>query len=84
MAEEQTSNELNEQQLTLLQMMYNEDIDSKKAMEVLEIPIEELYKLVDELIQLQMVISSGDEEVELTENGKNYIVEKMKMNLEEK
>jgi len=83
MAEGQASIDLNEQQLTLLHMMYNGDIDSSKAVEALGVPIEELYKIVDELIQLQMLIASDDEEVELTESGVSYIEEKMKKNLED-
>ena len=83
MAEEQSNIDLNEQQLTLLHMMYDGDIDSTKAVEALGVPIEELYKIVDELIQLQMLRSSGDEEVELTESGVSYIEEKMKKNLED-
>ena len=83
MAEGQASIDLNEQQLTLLHMMYNGDIDSSKAVEALGVPIEELYKIVDELIQLQMLIASGDEEVELTESGVSYIEEKMKKSSED-
>ena len=83
MADGQSNIDLNEQQLTLLHMMYNGDIDTSKAVEALGVPVEELYKIVDELIQLQMLVASGDEEVELTESGVSYIEEKMKINLED-
>ena len=83
MAEGQASIDLNEQQLTLLHMMYDGDIDSSKAVEALGVPIEELYEIVDELVQLQMLRASSDEEVELTESGVSYIEEKMKKNSED-
>ncbi len=83
MVEGQESIDLNEQQLTLMHMMYDGDIDSSKAVEALGVPIEELFKIVDELIQLQMLVASGDEEVELTESAVSYIEEKMNKNSED-
>jgi helix-turn-helix protein len=73
--------ELNEQQLMLLQMMYTSDIDAAMATEMLGIKIEELQKMVNELVTIDILRVTGDEEYELTEKGTKQIVEYMKKNV---
>lgn len=73
--------ELNEQQLMLLQMMYTSDIDAAMAIEMLGINIEELQKMVNELVTIDILRVTGDEEYELTEKGTKQIVEYMKKNV---
>jgi len=70
--------ELDEQQFMLLQMMYTSDIDAEMATEMLGINIEELQKMVNELVAFDVLRISGDEEYELTEKGTKQIVEQMK------
>jgi len=78
MVEENVTIDLNEKQLTLIEMMYHGDIDASKAEEALGINTEELYNIVDELKQMKMMRAVGDGEVELTENAINYLKEKRK------
>jgi len=73
--------ELNEQQIMLLQMMYTSDIDAAMATEMLGINIEELQKMVNELVTIDILRVTGDEEYELTEKGTKQIVEYMKKNV---
>jgi len=73
--------ELNEQQFMLLQMMYTSDIDAEMAMGMLEVDMESLEKIVHELVQLKVLKSVGENEVELTEIGTKYIVGQMKKNI---
>ena len=74
---------LNEQQLTLLQMMYTSDISAETATEQLGISFEDLEKIVNELIQCEMLKALDDNEIELTEKGIKYITKQTKKNLEE-
>ncbi|RLF58851.1 MAG: hypothetical protein DRN27_04285 [Thermoplasmata archaeon] len=76
--EDEKSIELDEQQFMLLQMMYTSDIDAEMATEMLGINIEELQKMVNELVAFDVLRISGDEEYELTEKGTKQIVEQMK------
>jgi len=73
--------ELNEQQLMLLQMMYTSDIDAAMATEMLGIDIDGLQKMVNELVTIEILRVTGDEEYELTEKGTKQIVEYMKKNV---
>ena len=79
--EEEEGIELNEQQFMLVQMMYTSDIDAEMATEMLGISDEELGKLAEELVKMDILRISGDEEFELTEKGTKYIVGKMKQGL---
>jgi helix-turn-helix protein len=72
---------LNEQQFMLLQMMYTSDIDATMAMEMLGVSEQELEKIVQQLVTYNLVRVSAQDEVELTEKGTKYIVEKMKQNI---
>ena len=74
---------LNEQQFTLLQMMYTSDINAKTATDMLGITLEELEKIVDELIQCEMLRPLDNDEIELTEKAVKYMAEQMKKNMEE-
>lgn len=79
--DEGDSIELNEKQYMLLQMMYTSDIDAEMATGMLEIEMEELQKIVDDLISLEILKISGSDEYELTEKGTKKIVEQMKKNI---
>jgi len=73
--------QLSEQQYMLLQMMYTSDISGEMAIEMLGVPEQELEKIVRQLVQLEILKVSGNDEFELTEKGTKYIVEFMKKNL---
>ena len=75
--------ELNKQQFTLLQMMYTSDIDADMATKILRVPREELEKIVNELIQCEMLRALDEDEIELTEKAIRYIAKQMKKNLGE-
>ena len=75
--------DLNEQQFTLLQMMYTSDINAKTATDMLGVSLEELQKIVNELIQCKMLRSSGKDEIELTEKAVKFMEEQIKKSLEE-
>lgn len=72
---------LNEQQFMLLQLMYTSDIDAETATQTLGVTMEELGKIVADLLEMEVIRSSGDDEFELTEKGTRYIVEQMKKNI---
>ena len=72
---------LDEQQFMLLQMMYTSDIDAEMATEMLGIDIDQLQKIVNNLVTMDILRISGNEEYELTEKGTKYIVEQMKKNI---
>jgi helix-turn-helix protein len=72
---------LDEKQFMLLQMMYTSDIDAAMATEMLSITIDELEKLVQQLVHYKLLKATNEDEVELTEKGTKYIVEKMKQNI---
>jgi helix-turn-helix protein len=72
---------LDEKQFMLLQMMYTSDIDTAMATEMLGISVDELEKLVQQLICYKLLKATTSDEVELTERGTKYIVEKMKQNI---
>lgn len=73
--------ELNEKQYMLLQMMYTSDIDAEMATGMLEINMDELQNIVNELIELEILKVTGQDEYELTEKGTKKIVEQMKKNV---
>jgi hypothetical protein len=79
-ADEEVIN-LSEQQFMLLQMMYTSDIDAPMAMEMLGVSMEELQKVVHQLVQLKILRTLNENEVEITEQGTKYIVEQMKKGL---
>ncbi len=72
---------LDEKQFMLLQMMYTSDIDAAMATEMLGISVDELDKIVQQLICFKLLKATTNDEVELTEKGTKYIVEKMKQNI---
>ena len=72
---------LNEQQFMLLQLMYTTDIDAETATETLGVSMENLEKLVADLLRMKVIRSAGEDEFELTERGTKYIVEHMKKNI---
>lgn len=72
---------LTEQQFMLIQMMYTSDIDAAMATEMLGVSEQELDKIVQQLVHLNLLRVSAQDEVELTEKGTKYIVEKMKQNI---
>jgi helix-turn-helix protein len=72
---------LDEKQFMLLQMMYTSDIDAAMATEMLGVTVDELEKLVQQLICYKLLKATTNDEVELTEKGTKYIVEKMKQNV---
>ncbi|MEM0467085.1 MAG: CheF family chemotaxis protein [Candidatus Thermoplasmatota archaeon] len=69
---------LDEKQFMLLQMMYTSDIDAPMAMEMLGVSMEELEKVVHQLVQMKILRTVNENEVEITELGTKYIVEQMK------
>ena len=73
--------ELNEQQFMLVQMMYTSDIDAEMAIEMLGVSMDELNNITRDLVRLEILRISGQDEFELTEKGTKYIVGKMKENL---
>jgi helix-turn-helix protein len=79
--EEEESIQLNEQQFMLVQMMYTSDIDAEMATEMLGVSDKDLGKLAEELVKMDILRVSGDDEFELTEKGTKYIVGKMKQGL---
>ncbi len=72
---------LDEKQFMLLQMMYTSDIDAAMAIEMLGVTEDELEKLVQQLVNYKFLKATSQNEVELTERGTKYIVEKMKQNI---
>jgi helix-turn-helix protein len=72
---------LDEKQFMLLQMMYTSDIDAAMATEMLGITEAELEKIVKQLVHYDLLRVTAQDEVELTEKGTKYIVEKMKQNV---
>jgi helix-turn-helix protein len=72
---------LDEKQFMLLQMMYTSDIDAAMATEMLGVTEDELEKLVQQLVNFKFLKATSQDEVELTERGTKYIVEKMKQNI---
>jgi helix-turn-helix protein len=72
---------LDEKQFMLLQMMYTSDVDAVMVTEMLGITKDELEKLVQQLVHYKLLKATTPDEVELTEKGTKYIVEKMKQNI---
>lgn len=72
---------LDEQQFMLVQLMYTSDIDAETAMQTLGVTMEELGKIVADLLKMEIIRSSGDDEFELTEKGTRYIVGQMKKDI---
>ena len=63
-------------------MMYTTDIDAETATNQLGITVDELKKIVTDLVENGMLKSAGEDELELTDKGKEYITEHMKDKLE--
>jgi predicted transcriptional regulator len=61
--------------------MYTSDIDAETALQHLGISMQDLQKIVDELVEFGMLKSSGEDEIIITDKGKSYIVEHMKNKL---
>jgi len=57
----------------LLKMMYLEDVDSEKVKTKMKISDNELYRIVENLIDMGLVQNSSNDEVELTMEGIYYI-----------
>ncbi|MEM0492974.1 MAG: hypothetical protein QXS02_03330 [Candidatus Thermoplasmatota archaeon] len=79
--EEDEAINLTDQEVMLLQMIYTSDIDSKMAIEMLGVSMQELEKIVKNLVDYGLLKESGPDEVELTEKGTKYIVDSLKKNV---
>jgi len=62
-----------EKQFQLLKMMYNDDVNIKHALDILEISENELMYIVDELVELGFLEYISDDEAEITEEGISYL-----------
>ncbi len=65
--------EHDEKQYQLLKMMYNDDVNIKHALKILEISENELMYIVDELVELGFLEYISDDEAEITEEGISYL-----------
>ena len=63
-------------------MMYTSDINAETALQHLGVSMQDLQRIVNELVEFGMLKSSGEDEIEITEKGKSYIVDHMKNKLE--
>jgi predicted transcriptional regulator len=63
-------------------MIYTNDIEAKDAIETLDISFKDLKQIVNSLVERNILKNTGNDEFELTSIGQEYIVEKMKKNLE--
>jgi hypothetical protein len=62
-----------EKQYQLLKMMYNDDVNIKRALNILELSENELMYMVDELVELGFLEYVSDDEAEITEEGISYL-----------
>ena len=62
-----------EKQYQLLKMMYNDDVNIKRALNILELSENELMYMVDELVELGFLKYVSDDEAEITEEGISYL-----------
>jgi hypothetical protein len=65
--------EHDEKQYKLLRMMYNDDVNIKHALKILDISENELMYMVDELVELGFLEYISDDEAEITEEGISYL-----------